>query len=180
MTTHPFNSNDETTEAEWSDRCVLYLLGELSGLEKIEFERQLAQSPELSEQLLSQAACIDELSMATLSEPAVAAPATSTEFRWIAVATSIALAACLGWLLFSLNGLQGETETLVDAEESETLLIAKVWVDDPAIEADLLVDLDDEDPPTLETEAEIDAPSWMVVALASDTESFVDGEANDG
>lgn len=177
----------ELTEiADESDQCVLYLFGELSESATIAFEQKLADSPKLAATLEAQARNVDLLAStiqdSSLREQTTITTSTAPEIRWLAVATSIGLAACLGWLILSLDRSNVESESNVVLADRETLLIAKSWADDPVIQFESDVELDEDIPSVLEPETGTDdmAPSWMVVALASDIDATLTGDANDG
>ncbi|MCP4890477.1 MAG: hypothetical protein GY904_28245 [Planctomycetaceae bacterium] len=193
------NTAMETSSSpDWSHQCTLYLLGELAGQSLTSFEQQLASSPELGEMLIAQAALIEEVSKIKI-EPSTTR-ATMSGYRWKAIATMASLAACVAGALLSVqfhgqpakpqsqveqipSEIQSGPRQVVDTSESESLLIAKVWVGDSGVAAteteifdtvieDALFEIEDE------SEAE-SAISWMTVAVAAEN-ALLDGESNDG
>lgn len=193
------NTAMETSSSpDWSHQCTLYLLGELAGQSLTSFEQQLASSPELGEMLIAQAALIEEVSKIKI-EPSTTRK-TMSGYRWKSITTLASLAACVTGALLSVQFLgqtakpqsqvkqipsqmQSGPREVVDTSESESLLIAKVWVGESGVAAteteifttvieDALFEIEDE------SEAE-SAISWMTVAVAAEN-ALLDGESNDG
>lgn len=183
-------SAKKTTErdAELSEQCVRYLLDQMSEQERTNFEGRLATSPEMGDLLLSHAETIDHLSQAEFSVHPAPFNSETNGFRWMTLATSIALAACIGWALVSLpvsgptDGTEDTSRIASRLEEDEALLIAKTWADDPAITTDVLVSYEDDNALSeFENSPELDAaPSWMITAMSFDNDSLDGEEENDG
>ncbi len=187
---------------DWVHQCTLYLLGELHGQSLTTFERQVANSPELSEVLVAQAALIDDVSKIEIepwTTPATT-PATTTSVRWKWIATLVSLSACVAVAILSIQYFgqatkpqiqvtqsssqrQSGSQDTVGASESESLLIAKSWVGDSSVAAsenEFFAIFTEDALYEVEDETEVDSViSLMAVAVAAEDDS-TDGEANDG
>lgn len=166
---HPAKIDEATSE-----RCLQYLLGELSTHQSTQFEQQLAMSPALGDELQRQSELLCMASNA-ISETQIvdtqlanadsATPGSATP--WIEAI--VALAACLlvafvGWNLTktssSINALQ------------EDVLIAQAW----AVDTDAIVlgvasleemELEEDGDFEIEMSAFDDSLSWVSTAVES-------------
>ncbi len=170
-----------------SEKCLLYLLGELSGQQLTDFERQLTESEALRDELLLQAKSIDELSKLDPGTTALRRKVLSSRIQWMLVATSTALAASLGWAIVGLRPDRQQmpvTELPNAIDRNETLMIAMVWADDTganATEPDIVTMVEEDAIAEFDYESELESPlSWMVAAVSADADAFAPGDANDG
>lgn len=153
--------------------CLAYLLGEMDASQRSIFETQLSD-PAVADELLRQSdnlfavANVDHFNKPSPQvEPSVVS-------RWPLVATVAVLAASL--LLAVIFPLRDPDNTSDASESSEELLIAKAWVQQPALGLETSNDWSEnefDDLAPLE-ESSDEATSWMVAAVAAS------GENNDG
>lgn len=149
------------------DRCLQYLMGELSPSDADAFEAELAQSPELMDELERQSEMICYLSEA---KP-VSAPVTSVAEPvggYIVIKVVTAIAACL-MLAFLIRGRDVETET---PQAEQDLMIAQAWVDasESFESSDLEIENDMEWQDSVVDDASL---SWVMAAF--EAEESVDG-----
>jgi anti-sigma factor RsiW len=111
------------------ERCLLYLLGELSDEQRIELEADLARSPELRSQLMAQSDLV--LGLSGLQPPVTPGLSGYDPVRWALTVASIA--ACTLIAFFSWPTKQADQQVLVDRSSSsatpESLLIAQAWAE---------------------------------------------------
>lgn len=152
---------DEAT----SERCMRYLLGELSADEAATFEQSLGSSPELGDELQRQSELLCMVSQATFDPPQLTSQATSDSFaKWIEAA--VALAACflvafIGWNLVSKSNASAI---------QEDVLIAQAWADTDTIALELssVDEIELEMDSDFEIESDVDdSLSWVVTAVES-------------
>lgn len=175
------------------ERCIDYLLGELSAEESADFEGHLAASPELNRELLAQSDLLCAMTRSAKTVPLASDNTGTSLARWTVLVATLAagiVAAVVGFRSLSdpdqsIARLPAANESV----ESEALLIAQAWADGQRDDSIVLTVSDsryefiDEDELDLDTEilaADDDVlPSWMIVALAADAESQ-SGELGDG
>ncbi len=175
---------------------MLYLLGELPSDVLADFERQLACSPKLGEELLRQAETIaDVSSQQTFPTTSPLIPAANDESkRWTFVASLVAIAACLTLVFVGLRRSEPDPQRIASltgiddqprADAMEDLLIARAWAESPlTFDADDY-ELDESDPAVAtvpsDDPADNDATlSWIITALASESETDIPGASEDG
>ena len=158
--------------SDWADdasgnRCLQYLMGELSHSDAEAFETELAQSPALADELVRQSELICCLSE---SMPVTAAKSVSkSAMGYRVVKVFAAVAACL-MLAFVARSWKGEAES---SQAEEDLLIAQAWVD--ASESFQSLDLDVENDTDWDQESTIDDGSLSWVMAAVEAEESIDG-----
>lgn len=171
----------------WRDQCLLYLFGELGASQVINFERELASSPELSDELARQAESICLLAPAAeqteLSERIVK---TSTNWKVVAILATAAS------ILFAILLLRpSETGRVANQDSrpvgiSDDLLIAQAWLNN---HHSVVVEPDENEladwvpiESTTDFESNLDSTlSWMFAAVStSDVEDTDRGVGNDG
>lgn len=187
------NHHDRTADDDQSplDRCMLYLLGELSAAESAEFEQCLAESPELNRELLVQSELLCALAAGeNTAIVTVATPPSSVVWRAIIVIS--ALAACLTIALVGFRSLPENEQSVASVDvaanelNEEALLIAQAWAASRVLDK-----ITEADWSAVETEFDLnslDAPdndsvlSWMVVAVAADADMNASpaGASSDG
>lgn len=160
------SQNGKTDEAT-SERCMRYLLGELSADETATFEQSLGSSAELGDELQRQSELLWMVSQATFDPPPVTSQATSDSFaKWTEAA--VALAACLlvafiGWNLISKSNATSAIQ--------EDVLIAQAWADTDAIALGLSsadeIELEMDNDFEIESQDVDDSLSWVVTAVES-------------
>ncbi|MGI9472387.1 MAG: hypothetical protein ACR2NZ_12680 [Rubripirellula sp.] len=202
------NTPDPNPTAALSDaqknECLQYLMGELNPSESQSFERQLASSTALGDELLRQAEGISLCSQPDLlSQPICVGGSANQVTRWRSVAALLAVAVCLAVLVFgvwpkasdkvasrdrTLPTTTSATQSKVSADQSaipEDVLIARAWAsnrlpsDSGSDGNDSILPGDEIDVSLASLPAdgtEMDSTlSWMYIAVAGDLE-----EANDG
>ena len=164
------SSDLSPTEAN-RQRCMRYLLGELSDQDAVSFENELADSPELSNLLIEQSellCCIADTS--PVAVPTATPNSTQPVLRIAQIAAALAacfLVAIIGWKL-------NVSDQPKSAEED--LLIAQAWAatEAPAVGLQSLdVDIENENAGSLDEIADESSLSWVMVA--ADEGAIIDG-----
>ena len=185
-------------------RCMLYLLGELPAGERAIFEKQLSDSPDLSDELRAQSELICAISAPAPTSVSVRSKSNNRSWQLVAIVSTLAAT-----FLVSIVGLRwqhnrdvaqlappdqrqitGQTEREQDGNR-EALMIAQAWAADHAEAESMDVDFNllDADFPlgsdaslADESSNQESVVSWMVVAVAdqSDTQSLPSGATTDG
>lgn len=160
-----------------SERCLLYLLGELSTEDQLRFEIELAKSPELAEMLIDQADGIQMAGSAN-SHSQLADTHRGSSFRWMAA--MLAIAAC--GLAIVLTDNQSSQFQQTRDEPTEELLIANAWVDTMDHDSSPDALLDDSDTNDvfasnetvgvneMSDETDNETLAWMLVAFTSESD----------
>jgi hypothetical protein len=147
-----------------NDRCLLYLLGELTSEQAAAFEHELQRSPQLQADLIWQA---DMLCGIGSSRSSVRV-ATETPYpAWRLVATIAAIAACLmiAFLCWPHDDERGDVN--IANSTPEAVLIAQAWAEGTL--SDVRGDFSSEQLPEAETalfssDDDDSSLSWLVVA----------------
>lgn len=173
-----------------SQRCLLYLLGELDREDAVAFENQLEFSSELGDELLRNADLIATLSSIEYSTNIIypttdtppSLPVAVERSSWWLAASILAVAASLAILLSAVAFYRSEK-----AADSEDMLIARAWADsrndDSFIDLEVSESENDEALTTLffDDASDVDsALSWMVFAVSTDLSSDQPETTNDG
>lgn len=119
-------SDSARHDAETTERCLLYLLGEMNAEQSASFEAQLAASGELRTELIAQSETLVGLS--TIESPVTVAcdsPANS----WRLLMTIASIAACLMVAFLSWPKKQDRSFVSPADTSPESLLIAKAWAE---------------------------------------------------
>ncbi len=120
--------NTPQTDADNSDRCLLYLLGEMNEEQTAAFEAELGRSAALQTELIPQAECLVRLS--NVQPSVVVTPTTASFAAMRLVMTVAATAACLLFAFLSWpSGQARQNRGTVDSDP-EFLLIAKAWAEE--------------------------------------------------
>lgn len=168
----PIQSKEVPASPSSSQRCLLYLFGELDRADTAAFEKQLESSPELGDELIYNANLITTLSKLDFPAAAVSSsyPQAMGTYSWRWVASILAIAASLA-IFFLVAAFYGAK----DLTDSEDLLIARAWASSRVDESFV----DWEDPQSDNDEAVMDSLvdespdvdsvlSWMVFAVSTD------------
>ena len=117
--------SDHTIDEGAGSRCLAYLLGELPDQEAATFEQQLADSPELCDELANQSNILCHLSDISVAPPVTATKPSTPWLEAIAALAACLLIALVGWKML------GKTNSTNALEED--LLIAEAWVETDSI-----------------------------------------------
>lgn len=196
------SNNDPMLDNPSRERCLRYLLGELETAELVAFEKELSHSSDVSDELLRQADLLCHVSASRSGqavEPVLVSHGTPHVRLLMAIA---ALAACLVIMVGSFRALNRdqsvarvdpgasissgpEARVPADASVSEASLIAQAWATsrtDAVVEDDLATH-EYEYEWVIKTEdvvSEDSAFSWMVHAIAADSDSPIEAATSDG
>ena len=176
---HPSNSNEHT------ERCVLYLLGDMPPADVDAFEQQLSTNKELSQELARQSElvyCLSQACSANAKEAAKVQPVTvdagfrsatnegsSQGFYRYAGMLAVAAAACF---LFVFVNTQTNNTNPGDHSDTEDLRIAQAWLSVGPAESLDSIEMDDA---VVELDLENDLASdensmtWLMAAVEAES-----------
>ncbi len=126
---NPGKANSTAMEEAVRQRCLLYLLGELSHEQEAAFEAELQKSVDLQAELISQSEVIAGLS--TIQPPAVVAPMAASNWSMRVPMSVAAIAATVMIAILCWPSKQVQRSLVVDATP-ESLLIAHAWAEEVA------------------------------------------------
>ena len=164
MTSTPHPNEAGLPTGESSERCLLYLLGELTGEQARAFECELQQSPQLQANLLWQADLLCGLA-STGSSVRVANPTTYPAWRLVATVAAIAACVMIAFLGWPRQNERGKVN--IANSTPEAVLIAQAWAEGAL--GDVLGDDNSEQLPDAEVallspDEDDSSLSWLVVA----------------
>lgn len=172
MTSETNPNRDHAINDDADERCLLYLLGELSADQATAFERELEQDKRLQDELVSQSNLLCTLPNDQPTVVAADSPATHTS--WRLAATVAAVAACLMIAFFAWPRAIDNEASVANAAP-EGLLIAQAWADEPL--SDLITDWHEPDNEMDDTflppEDDDSSLSWIVAA--AEAGAVIDG-----
>ena len=128
----PGKANSGAVDEAIRERCLLYLLEELSREQEVAFESELRNSVDLQAELDSQSAVLAGLS--TIQPPAVVTPMAASSWSMRMAMSVAAIAATVMIAILCWPGKQVQRSAAVDATP-ESLLIAHAWAE--AVAADM-------------------------------------------
>ncbi len=179
-----------------SERCMDYLLGQLSRPDAIALEQQLATSPEWNRELLIQSQLLCALAdPESPVEVAVSPFQSNSLWRRLAAVSVIAaglLIAVVGSGVWQDDALSDNDHSVASHDEGgntsseETLLIARAWAanhsDFSTPDDELSVSIAEPDWDFDDTLHDDSVMSWMVAAVVADTdaETSPSGATSDG
>ncbi len=200
MTSEPTNDLDRSDlpaiDSLASERCMEYLLGELTPPQSIVFEQQLALSAELNRELLVQAEILFALSAGPPSV-VVVPPTHSPNHTWRTVSLILTLAACVAVAFVGFHSRPEDDQSVArlstasQQTTAEALLIAQAWAANRSHVATNEDELGVSESALPESEFDFDAAdapdddsvlAWMVVGVAADadTNAAATGATSDG